>query len=83
VSPEDGTVWIARHMVGAPFQGKGYGRQGLRCTIDHLRQLHPASPIFLDVAPSSTAAISLYESEGFRDTGKTQGKSRIYRLNFG
>jgi diamine N-acetyltransferase len=83
VNPEDGTVWIVRHMVGAPFQGKGYGRQGLRCIIDHLRQLHPASPIFLDVAPSNERAIALYESEGFCDTGRIQGESRVYRLDLG
>lgn len=80
VNPDDGTVWIARHMVGAQFQRRGYGRAGLQCLIAHLRGEHGAVPIYLDVAPSNTAAISLYESAGFRDTGLDQGASRVYRL---
>ncbi len=80
VNPDDGTVWIARHMVGAQFQRQGYGRAGLHCLIAHLRSGHGMVPIYLDVAPSNAAAISLYESAGFRDAGLDQGKSRVYCL---
>lgn len=83
VNPEDGTVWIVRHMVGAQHQGKGYGRDGLRRLVEHLRASHASPSIFLDVAPSNTAAIALYESEGFHDTGRAQGESRVYRLDLG
>lgn len=80
-NPEDGTIWIARHMVGAEFQGQGYGRAGLRGIVAHLRAEHGPVPIFLDVAPANARATALYESEGFHDTGHVQGESRVYRLD--
>jgi diamine N-acetyltransferase len=30
VNPEDGTVWIVRHMMNAQRQREGLGREGLR-----------------------------------------------------
>lgn len=80
-NPEDGTIWIARHMVGAAYQRQGYGRAGLRGIVAHLRAQHGPVPIFLDVAPVNARAIALYESEGFCDTGSVQGESRVYRLD--
>jgi diamine N-acetyltransferase len=83
VNPDDGTVWIVRHMVGAQHQGKGYGREGLRRLVERLRASHAPPAVFLDVAPANAAAMALYESEGFRDTGRIQGESRVYRLDLG
>ncbi len=81
VNPEDGAVWVARHMIDAKRQREGLGREGLRCLVEHLRRAHGASSIYLDVGPANAAAIAFYESAGFRDTGRIQGESRVYRLD--
>lgn len=79
--PENGTVWIVRYMVGAQFQQKGYGRGGLRVLLKHLRQEYDCSSVFLDVAPGNDRVIRFYEGAGFKDTGETQGHSKIFRLD--
>ena len=80
-NPEDDTIWIARHMIGAEYQGKGYGTAGLQALIDHMESEYECDAIFLDVGPENVAAIKLYESAGFVDTGRIQGKSKVYRLD--
>jgi len=80
-NPEDGTVWIVRHMIGEQFQGLGYGKAALRSIVEHLMRKHGCTSIFLDVAPANAAATALYEGEGFRDTDKIQGHSKVYRLD--
>ena len=82
-NPDDGEAWIARHMVGAEHQRQGHGRAGLLAIIEHMRRTYECSAIFLDVGPTNTAAIALYEQAGFVDTGKTQGEGKVYRLDLG
>jgi diamine N-acetyltransferase len=78
--PEDGTIWIVRHMIGAEHQRKGYGSAGLSALLDHMKAKYECDAIFLDVGPENEAAIKLYESAGFVDTEEIQGKSKAYRL---
>jgi diamine N-acetyltransferase len=80
-NPEDGTVWIVRHMIGEQFQGLGYGKAGLRSIVEHMTREYGSTSVFLDVVPANAAAIGLYEGAGFRDTGKIQGHSKVYRLD--
>lgn len=79
-NPQDGEIWIARHMVGEQFQGKGYGKAGLKALVAHLQAAYNCTAIYLDVSPNNQAAIKLYEQAGFSDTGKIQGESKVYRL---
>jgi len=80
-SPEDGTIWIVRHMIGADHQRKGYGSAGLSALLDHMKAKYDYASICLDVGPENEAAIKLYERAGFVDTGKIQGESKVYRLD--
>lgn len=79
-NPEDDTIWIVRHMIGAEHQRKGYGSAGLQALIDHMKAKYDCASIFLDVGPENVAAIKMYERAGFFDTGAIQGTSKIYRL---
>lgn len=79
-NPEDGTIWIARFMIGEQFQGKGYGKKGSIKLIEFLKEKHECSEIFLDVAPENEIAIKMYESVSFKDTGKIQGQSKVFKL---
>jgi diamine N-acetyltransferase len=79
-NPEDGTIWIVRHMIGEQHQGKGYGKAGLHALIAHMQAEFQCSSIFLDVSPQNHAAISLYEGASFKDTGRIQGQSKVFEL---
>ena len=82
-NPEDGTIWIVRHMVGEQYQGQGYGKKGLQVLISHLQSTYQCDKIYLDVVPDNQVAINLYRSAGFVDTGKIQGHSRVFEKNLG
>ncbi|MCG3220563.1 MAG: GNAT family N-acetyltransferase [Candidatus Heimdallarchaeota archaeon] len=81
-NPEDEAIWIARFMIGEKFQGKGYGKKCSVKLLEFLKEKHNCSEIFLDVAPENEVAIKMYESVGFKDTGKIQGKSKVFKLVF-
>jgi len=79
-NPEDGEIWIARYMIGEQHQGKGLGKKGSQELIKFLQKRYNCKKIFLDVEPENEVAINLYKSLGFKDTGKIQGKSLIFKL---
>ena len=78
---QDGSAWIVRHMIGAEFQRRGYGRAGLSALIEHMREVYECSEILLDVSPGNQAALELYKDAGFADTGKKQGESIVLKLS--
>ena len=80
-NPQDGEIWIARFMIGEQFQGKGYGKKGSLKLLEFLKERYECSEIFLDVAPENETAIGLYETIGFKDTGRLQGKSKVYKID--
>ena len=36
-NPQDGTIWLVRHMVDKNFQGKGYGKSVFNAVIEFLK----------------------------------------------
>lgn len=79
-NPEDGTIWIIRHMVGKQYQGKGYGKLGLQQVIGMLVKEYNTKEIFLTVEPENDIAINMYKKTGFIDTGKKMVKSHVFKL---
>lgn len=80
-NPEDGTIWLVRHMVDKNFQGKGYGKAGLKTVIKFLKDKYSCTEIYLDVAEENEIATNLYIKAGFKLTGKRHEHSPIYKLN--
>lgn len=72
--------WIDRLMIGGEFQGKGYGREALRLTIENHRQKPDCDAIHISFVPENVAAQRLYESLGFINTGVIQDDEIVYRL---
>ncbi|MEQ3691967.1 MAG: ribosomal protein S18-alanine N-acetyltransferase [Alcanivorax sp.] len=58
--------------VAPEYQGKGLGKLILQRTMQQL-QSRGASCMFLEVRESNEAAIALYESLGFCETGRRSG----------
>lgn len=55
--------------VSPRFQGRGFGRQMMQKLIDEARQ-QGADTLFLEVRPSNTSALRLYDSMGFNEIGR-------------
>ena len=59
---------ILNICINPELHGKGFGRKLLREVLEHTKDAQ-AKCAFLEVRPSNTYAISLYESEGFNEVG--------------
>lgn len=69
---ELGTMWIVRFMIGAEFQGKGYGRAALDYLINYARNQSDIRTIRLSYEPQNIAAKKLYASAGFVEEGMNE-----------
>ncbi len=70
-----GNYLMWRFMIDQKFQGKGYGKEALKASLDYIRT-HPcgsAEYCWLSYEPENTAARSLYASMGFQENGETCG----------
>ena len=65
-----GRVWLDRLLIDGKYQGKGYGKAALAGLVDRLFAEYRCRKIYLSVIPGNSLAIRLYESFGFRFTGK-------------
>jgi diamine N-acetyltransferase len=74
------TYDLWRFMVDASFQRSGVGRRAMHLLLDRWRGLG-ASEARLSVVPANTAAISFYESLGFRLTGDEEHGEVVMRLD--
>ena len=78
VDRRDGRPWIARFMVGAEHQGRGYGRRLLTAVLARLEGRHPGVTVRLSVVPGNVAAERLYRAAGFRPTGRVAHGERVF-----
>jgi ribosomal-protein-alanine N-acetyltransferase len=67
-----GEAHILNLCVNAHFRCRGVGRQLLRYLVDRARSAGMGEA-FLEVRPSNTAAIRLYQSMGFEQVGIRRG----------
>lgn len=58
-------------MIDRQYQGRGYGKQAVIACLDYIRQIPfgPGNTVLLTCHERNTAAISLYKSLGFLETG--------------
>jgi diamine N-acetyltransferase len=76
----DKALWIIRMMIDEKFQGKGYGRHALEKLIERIKMNNNYSEVFLSFVPGNERAKKLYESVGFKDTGRIEEDEIVYRL---
>lgn len=69
--------WITRLMIADPQRGKGYGRAALQRIIAEAHA-YGCTRVGLSTGPDNFKAIGLYESLGFRSTGKIEHEEMIY-----
>ena len=70
-------LWWGRLMIAEPQRGKGYARAAIQQVIAEARQ-QGCVEVALSTEPENLKAIRLYESLGFRSTGKILGGEMVY-----
>ncbi|MBE4909910.1 GNAT family N-acetyltransferase [Bacillus luteolus] len=61
---------ICRIMIDYRHQGKGFGKTAIQLVIDNMIKQFDCDEILLAFHPGNEKAKKLYESVGFKDTGK-------------
>lgn len=82
---EPGDLGLRGMLVGQQFQGRGYGKAVMAQLKPYLSGLYTARRVFLTVNCRNGAAIHLYKSGGWEDTGQLYlggraGPQHIFRL---
>lgn len=77
---EENFYEICRLMIDHKYQGKGYGRAGLLKVIEEMKKVKDCNEIFISFEPENQIGKKLYESVGFKDTGKTVEGELLYSL---
>lgn len=71
---------ICRLMIDHKYQGKGFGRISLMKIIEEMKKNEDCRDIYISFDPKNNIARSLYESLGFKDTGKTLEEELLFKL---
>lgn len=69
-SPEEKTYFLWRLMVGAPYQGNGFGRRAVELLIDHVRTRPDASELLVSCGQGEGSPEGFYRTLGFERNGK-------------
>lgn len=74
---DDKRFYLARLMIDAKHQGKGYGKAATLRVIERMTRIEDCREIFLSFVPANTGARRLYESVGFERTGETSADGEV------
>lgn len=77
---EDNFYEICRLMIDYKYQGKGYGKVALGKIIEEMKRFKDCNKIFLSFDPENEIGKHLYETFGFKDTGKIIDDELLYIL---
>lgn len=58
---------LSRFMIGAPYQGKGYGKRAVLAFHDYFQKKHGAARLYISVSLDNAVARRMYADIGFRD----------------
>lgn len=69
--------WLPRFMIGAEFQGKGYGKMAMHKIIEMISKNEDCERVRLSVVPENHGAINFYKSVGFVETVETLEEEKV------
>ena len=81
VNEGDGTIWIIRLMIDEKYQRNGFGKSAMIKLIEHIKSNYGQDELFVSFVPDNSGAKYLYESLGFKNTGKVEQGELVYKLN--
>jgi diamine N-acetyltransferase len=80
IKPEVPHYYLWRFMIGAEYQGKGYGKRALELVIEHVRTLPGAKELTLSYTPGKGSPRKFYQQFGFEETGEWDDDEIVMRL---
>ncbi len=82
VTFEDGATHyhLARLLIGAQYQGLGFGSRAIELLADHVRTLPGARCLETSCQPDAAGPIGFYRSLGFEETGEQLERETLLRL---
>jgi diamine N-acetyltransferase len=78
--PAKPRYYLWRYMVGAEYQGLGFGLRALQLVVDYVRSRPGAKEMLLSYVPGDGCPRDFYARLGFVDTGKQHGGENEMRL---
>jgi len=75
--PETENFWLVRLMIGAEYQGKGYGKSATQAVIEKLNKEFDCREVYLSFVPENLKAEKLYSSLDFKRTGETDESGEV------
>ena len=77
---EASSYWLARMLIGAQHQHRGFGRAAIARAIDHVRSLPGASELGTSCVPGPATPKGFYLRLGFRPTGEMEHGEEMLTL---
>lgn len=71
---------MCRLMIDIKYQNKGYGKATVLKLLNLIKEKYGSTPFYTSFEPDNTVAKKLYESLGFRDTGKLLDDEILYKI---
>jgi diamine N-acetyltransferase len=72
--------WLARFMIAAVHQGRGYGRDAMALLVEHVRGLPGASELQTSCVPDDDGPLDFYRGLGFEQTGDVYARELVLKL---
>jgi SAM-dependent methyltransferase len=73
--------WMARLMIAAAHQGRGYGRDAIALVVEHVRTLPGARELGTSCVPDADGPLDFYRALGFEQTGDVHAGELVLRLS--
>ncbi|MCL2873476.1 MAG: GNAT family N-acetyltransferase [Defluviitaleaceae bacterium] len=77
---EDNEYWIYRLMIDKNYQGKGYGREALKCVLEEIAKDKKYDKVYISVVPGNEGVAKLYEEFGFKPDSRVLEGEIVYCL---
>jgi diamine N-acetyltransferase len=76
-----GPYYLWRLLIGAAYQGRGYGAATIDAVVDYLRGRPGADALLTSCAPGDDGPQTFYEHYGFVPTGEIKWGETVLRLD--
>lgn len=77
INKKHNEYYICNYMIDYHYQGMGYGKQGIKLSIDYLKA-HGAKKIFICFRSENIVAQKCYESQGFKCIESSWATKMVY-----